>query len=296
MRKYNKYENEIIGSKKISLKRLDFLLKNGADVNAQEDTDIEDGHILDSLFQSVIYNYDEKSKNNLLKILKCFIDNGLDLEKYGSAIISDFHFIYDKNQDIYGMTKLILNSLKKKINLDDAKHGIATESSWLICTYPEDINYNPDYYANYLDGVIKILEKYENGEEYNDIYPSDNAIGEKFNKIYIKGNITNMTDNKIEYNSVRGRNTQLWTTIEFENSKLVVEDNYWAYIENTNNNLETNIFTENINNYLNKERLIKIIFDHYNNNGCGRLCKLIFTNNKNLIYGTRGNKEFVEIG
>lgn len=295
MGKYNKDE-EISNTDNISIEGLDWLLKNGGNVNAQEDETVEDGYILYSPFQNIIYNYKFERTSNLLEILKCFIANGLDVEKYANSIISDFHFIGDKSQDAYEMTKLLLNSLQEKINLEVAKEGIESEISWLVCTYPDEGYDNPMDYANYLDGIMKILENYEQGKEYNSIFPCDDAIGETFKKISINGQICNITNNKIEYKQSKGRNTKLWTNIQLGDKKLVIEDNYWAYIDNSSENTGTNIFTENANKYFANEKLVEIKFTHYSHQKCsGRLCELIFTNNKRLIYGVDNDREYVEI-
>lgn len=293
---YNKYENEIVNDDNISIEKLDWLLKNGADANAQEDEEIENGYIVNSLFQSILYNYNNKSKNDLLEILKCFICNGLDLKKYGNSIISDFHYINNKSQKTYEMTKLILNAFEEKTNVEVAKDGIGSEVSWLVCTYPNDCYDNPDDYANYLDGIMKILENYEQEKNYNDIFPCDDAIGERFRQINVRGKISSVTNNRIEYMPIEGRNTQLWTKIQLGDKKLVIEDNYWAYIDNSNENIGTNIFTENVNENFKNEKLIEIKYDHYSKqDGCGRVCELIFTNNKKIVYGIDDNIEFVEV-
>lgn len=293
---YNKYENEIAYDDNILVERVDLLLKSGANVNAQEDEEVENGHVLDSLFQSILYNYNKESKSDLLEILKCFIDNGLDLKKYGNSIISDFHYIHDKRQKAYEMTKIILNEFKEKIDVEVAKDGIGIEVSWLVCTYPNDCYDNPDDYANYLDGIMKILENYEQGKEYNSIFPCDDAIGEIFKQINVSGNIYKVTKDRIEYKPIKGRNTQLWTNIKLGEKKLVIEDNYWAYIDNSNNNTGTNIFTENANTYFENEKLTEIKYSHYSiQGGCGRLCELLFTNNKRLVYGIDQDMEYVEI-
>ncbi len=293
---YNKYENEISCDDNISVERLDWLLKNGANVNAQEDEEVENGYVLDSLFQNILYNYNEKSKCNLLELLKCFISNGLDLNKYGNSIISDFHYIHDKNQKTYEMTKLILNKFQEKTDVKVAKYGIGGEVSWLVCTYPNDIYENPDDYANYLDGIMKILENYEEGKEYNSVFPCDDVIGETFKQINISGNVYKVTKERIEYKPIKGRNTQLWTKIQLGEKILVIEDNYWAYIDNSNKIQETNIFTENADQYFKYEKLIEIKYNHYyKQGGCGRLCEFVFTNNKRLVYGIDDDLEFVEI-
>ncbi len=107
-----------------------------------------------------------------LKLLKIFIDNGLDVDKYINNILGDIQFTYDR-ENFIPMVQLLLENLKSKksINLEKALDGIGTEESYYnCCTVDHE-------YANILSTMYEMIEKYV---ERND-NPKKYAI---FNEIF----------------------------------------------------------------------------------------------------------------
>ena len=77
------------------------------------------------------------------------------------SIISGFHLLIKDDIDFIEMTKLILNSSRKKMNVDVAIDGIKSEISW-IKNNEENQNYyeDPDKILEKLYGILKLLEEY----------------------------------------------------------------------------------------------------------------------------------------
>ena len=122
----------------INIEKVKELFESGANPNAMEydesdksDKGFNDDTYYSTFFSECIFEAQGKSPD-LYDLLKVFIEYGLDIEKYGSSIISDFHFIFE-NSDIYEMTKLMLNSAKNKIDVGEAQAGIGTEESYRNC-------------------------------------------------------------------------------------------------------------------------------------------------------------------
>ena len=127
---FNEKEQEIIEQVKenrIDISRIDYLLKNGANVNASNGVDEDLYH--GCLFSECIY---EALTNdiNIFELLKCFVNNGLDLIKYGGSIIGDLHATFTNN-DIIGIIKYILDNAKARINVDYGIKIFRLESDYL---------------------------------------------------------------------------------------------------------------------------------------------------------------------
>ena len=158
---YSEVENKLIYNNNNDMFKIRYWIENDVNVNAQETTEMEDGHILSSVFQDFMMSNDPK-KIDFLEVLKIFIDNGLDLVKFGPSIISDFHLLIRDDIDFIGMTKLILDSARKKIDVDVAVEGIETEISW-IENSEDSRNYyeEPQKILEKLYGILEILKEYK---------------------------------------------------------------------------------------------------------------------------------------
>lgn len=286
-------ENKIlhyIDNEEIDILKIRELFDKGANPNALEndkpDKGFNDDIYYSTFFSECIFVAQEKAIN-LYELLKVFIEYGLDLEKYGSSIISDFHYISESN-DIYEMTKLILNSTKNKIDVGEAISGIGVEASYINCCLDEIEN--RDELSNYLFGLAVLLELYKENKPYNGVYSINKNINQKFINMKIKGDFVEVNNKKISVKSEKDRCSML-TNIQMEKDFLIVEDNYGVYINNQDmNEYNENVFTKNVNEYLKDEKIVEIKFKHYDVRIKPKVCKqgrvvtIEFTNGKKLVF------------
>lgn len=298
-----KLENEIlelVDNKEIDIKKIGELFKQGANPNALEEEKPDEGWDGDTywatLFSECIFAAQSKEPD-LYPLLELFIKNGLDVNKYGPSIISDFHFISGKS-NLYEMTKLLLNNMDRTIDIHEAISGIGTESSYLNCSFD-----NMDAESNDLLGLCVMLESFSECKPYKSFYKLPKKINELFKKIKISGDFVILEKNKVAVKSSKS-DFCMFSKIEMDKNTLIVEDNYAVYINNEDTHeYEENIFTDFANKYFKNEKIIDIRFKHYEvelsptSHAQGRVVTINFTNSKKLVYeeDIENNLETIEI-
>lgn len=298
-----KLENKIldlVNNKTINVVEVEKLFKQGANPNALEDDKVDKGWDGDdywsTFFSECIFASQEKEPD-LFPLLELFIKYGLDVNKYGPSIIGDFHFIRGNN-DIYEMTKIMLDKMDRKTNIHEAISGIGVESSYLNCSFD-----CMDAESNDLLGLCIMLEDFTKNKPYKSFYKLPKKINEEFKRINIKGDFVVLEKNKIAVDSKSSRNYFI-TKIEMNNHDLIVEENCDVYINDEDDEEFTeNIFTQYANEYFKGEKIVDLKFKHYEveldpkTHAQGRVVTINFTNNKKLVYeeDTDKNLETVEI-
>lgn len=191
IKSFNKEEREIYNiccSDTVDYDRIDYLLKNGADANAVEVTKYENQEeneedlLLTQCWLDGQYHrrFDEDGNqidtdsDFCIKLLKIFIENGLDIDKYINHIFENIQFTYD-DKNYIEMTKLILNNLKniKNLKLEKALEGIGAEESYNNCCVVDH------RYANVLSTIYEMIEKYYEGNDPNKYFICDKVIGQR---------------------------------------------------------------------------------------------------------------------
>lgn len=194
---YNKEEKEIYDiccSDNVDYNRIDYLLKNGASANAVEITkydnqeENEEDLLLVQCWLDGQFNrrYDEEGKqietdpDFCIKLLKIFMDNGLDIDRYVNHIFRNIQFTYD-DKNYIEMTKLILNKLKNRSSLDleETLEGIGSEESYNNCC---EVDHR---YANVLSTIYEMIEKYSEGNNPNKYFICNKIIGQKIGNVQI---------------------------------------------------------------------------------------------------------------
>lgn len=231
--KFNQYEqaiHSIILKKKIDYEKIDYLLKNGASANAIEINEYEDGErdeelLLTQCWLDASGRFNELGEREIeddyfVKLLKIFIENGLNIDKYVNHLFENIQWTYDERHYIE-MTKLILNKLKDKrnLNLERSLSGIGTEESYNnVC----EVNHK---YANELSTIYEMIEGYKNGKDANKYFNYEKIIGQTIKNIYI------FCDNlKVDFsNKMIAENIDIF--IECENDILIIKNNY-IFVDN----------------------------------------------------------------
>lgn len=299
----NKLENDIlklVDNNKIDILKVEELFKQGANPNALEcdeaDKGFNDDIYWSTLFSECIFASQDKHPN-LYPILELFIKYGLDADKYGASIISDFHFIHE-GSDIYEMTKLMLDNMDKNTDVGEALSGIGTEESYLNCSFDD-----MDYESNDLFGLCVLIESFEKHEPYKSFYRLPKIIDEKFKGIQLNGDFILLGKNKVAVKSEKNK-ICMFSKIEMEKNTLIVEDNYGVYINNEDiHEYTNNDFTKYANEYFKDEKILDLKFKHYEvklspkSFAQGRVVTINFSNNKKLIYeeDIENNLETLEI-
>ena len=277
---------ELVDNKIIDVDKVEDLFKKDANPNALWDEKVDRGWDGDeywsTFFSECIFASQEKEPN-LFPLLELFIKYGLDVNKYGPSIIGDFHFIRGNN-DIYEMTKIMLDKMDRKTNIHEAISGIGVESSYLNCCFD-----NMDAESNDLLGLCIMLENFTKNKPYKSFYRLPKKINKYFKKIHVKEEFVTLEKNKIAVESKS--KSYLITKIEMENHDLVVEENCDVYINDEDDEEFTeNIFTQYANEYFKGEKIVDLKFKHYEvevdptTHAQGRVVTINFTNNKKLIY------------
>ena len=284
----NRLENEIIelvNNKKIDVFKAEELFKAGANPNALEydepDRPFDDEFLWSTFFSECVYASQEKNPD-LYPLLELFIKYGLDTNKYGPSIIGSFIFI-GENNDIYEMTKLMLNNMDNKTDVDRALSQIGTEESFLGLfddTYSE---------SNDLFGLCELIEAFADNKPFNSFYRLPKKINEKFIKFNVSGDFVILNRNKVAVSESSEK--PMISKIEMEKNDLIVIDNYGVYINNDDQNkFEDNVFTEYANYNFKDEKIIDLKFKHYEvelsptSYLTVRVVIINFTNNKRLVY------------
>lgn len=299
-----KLENEILAlmnSEIIDINKVEELFKNGADPNALEDDepdlDFDNNIHWSTFFTSCIFSTLQNNPD-FYPLLEVFIKYGLDVNKYGSSLIDDFHFISDRC-DIYEMTKLVLNHVTDRTKIEPALSSIDTVESWLNCNIDEIC----DAESNDFYGLYVLVESFLNNIPYNSFYRLPKQINEEFKNIYVNGNFVVIEKNKLSAKYNENKNA-LNTKIVLKNNTLIVKDYHSVYINNDDiHNYIENEFTDYANSHFKNEKVIDIKFKHFevelSPDLCaqGRMVTISFTNKKELKYmeDTEHNLVTVEI-
>lgn len=291
----NKLENEIfklVDNNHIDINKVNELFKAGANPNALLEEKVEkndDCTYYSTFFSECIFEAQSKSPD-LFPLLKCFVENGLDVNKYGPSIIGDFCFIY-KNSDIYEMTKYMLNHMDKDNCVNQALMGIGTEESYYNCCEHMDSE------SNELASIYEIIDAFANGKEFNDIYCWKRIIGQKVKSVKVSGNKSNIDGNVFICES---ENDGMKTLIECEKDSLYVIDSNMIFV---NNSIGIDKYSEEYSRYLSDnlkgETIEKVEFEHTmfvsgpKTYSQGRIIIISFSNNKKLLYKyLRDDKQF----
>ena len=290
---------ELVNNKNIDMTAVENLFIQGANPNALEYDEVDrgwDGDDYWSTFFTECIFVSQENEPNLLPLLELFIKYGLDVNKYGPSIIGDFHFIRGNN-DIYEMTKIMLDKMDRNTNIHEAISGIGVESSYLNCTFD-----NMDAESNDLLGLCIMLEDFSKNKPYKSFYKLPKKINEQFKKINVKGDFVILEKNKLAVESKS--KSYLITKIEMGNHNLIVEENCDVYINDEDDEKFTeNIFAQHANEYFKNEKIVDLKFKHYevemdsNTRAQGRVVTINFTNNKKLVFeeDVDNNLETIEI-
>lgn len=287
---------ELIDNEVIDIEKVRELFVMGANPNALESLEceiIEDYEYWSTFFSECIFTALDKYPD-LYPLLELFIEYGLDVDKYGPSIISDFHFIAENN-DLIEMTKLILNHMTKGNNISQSLDGIGAEASFLNSGFE-----NEDERSNYFDTIYDILNFYEKDKDYTKIYDFHKIIGQKVNFINIFGNIIKTTDNKLiaKFGKI---DESLITLLKCSKDTLKVLDEYKVYVDNNVfNNLNDNDFIKLLKRELVGETITKIGFEHkvYQEEiklFSYRYVVIYFSNNKKIKYKFIHKENIIEI-
>lgn len=279
---FNSMEKEVISlceSENIDVNRINELLKSGANVNASNDV-IEDDYNGSLLSECIFASLSHSA--NLYDLLKCFLNNNLDLEKYGSSIIGDLHAAF-QNNDVMLLVKTILDNSKVKLNVKHAITLYKMEAEYLS----DDFNiYDND--ANIIDSVSYMLEEYESGNDYNSVYNYTKIIGQKVLDVTTDNTVNKSTSNYILADT---KNKVLNTLIKCETDLLCISNSTTCYVNNNTNFIRIeNPFLNKLRNDLIGQTITKIEFEHtfdrlsLANFKSSRNVKIFFSNNKELFY------------
>lgn len=313
-REFNKFENEIddiCSSGKIDYERIDFLLKNGASANACMVTKFDNGDIDEDLLLTECwhnggsFSEDGKRIRNddfCIKLLKIFIDNGLDVDKYVNIIFDNIQWTYnDKNY--VEMTKITLNNLKNKKNLDLDKSlsGIGAEESYHNCCVQDH------EYANTLSTIYEMVEKfYEKDLDPNKYFTYDKIINQKVKdvKIFCKDVKIDQPKNFIC--------DGIDIFIECEEDILCISDKYifvnnndivsdYEPLKETNCITKENTFGYSLKDYIQDEKIIEILLTDYPIYSAPKttihttVIAIKLTGNKEIIVNTDETASFMKV-
>ncbi len=271
---------ELLHENKYDLNLIDYLLKNGADSNASNG--VEEDNYLGSLFSECIFealNYDI----GIFDLLKCFVENGLDLVKYGSSIIGDLHSSFN-DENLIDIVKYILDNAKTKL---DVNHGIRMfriESEYLSDSFSDS-----DEKANLVDTIAFMLEEYKCGNNYNDVYLYSKIIGQTVLNVTIDDTLKASNKN---YMTIDLRNKDINTFIRCDKDTLCIYNSTTCYINNNYSDMPSvsDPFIDYLNENLIGSTITKVEFEHtfekasFREFQSSRNVKIYFSNNGELFY------------
>ena len=271
---------ELIHNNNVDLNLISDLLKNGADVNASNG--LTEDNYMGSLLSECIF----EALNNDIKVfdlIKCFVENGFDLNKYGSSIIGDLHASFE-DEDLIDIIKYILDTATTKI---DVNHGIGMfriESEYLSDTFSEY-----DEKANLADTIAFMLEEYKYGNNYNEVYLYSKIIGQTVKDITIDDSVKASNKN---YMMIDLRNKDINTFIKCDKDTLCIYNSTTCYVNNNYSNMpgSNDPFIEYLKTSLIGSTITKIEFEHtfekiaFREFRANRNVKIYFSNNGELFY------------
>lgn len=204
-------------------------MKNGASANAVEiyeskNDERDENLLLIQCWLDANYEYDELSDgeiedNCFIKLLKIFIENGFNIDKYVNDLLENIHFIYNEKQYI-DMTKIILNKLKNKKYLDseDVLSNISIDESACYCD-------GEPKQANELSTIYEMIDGYTKGKDVNKFFNYEKVIGQRIKNINIY-----CDDLKVDFsNKMIAKGIDIF--IECENDTLTIKGKY-IFVDN----------------------------------------------------------------
>lgn len=271
---------ELVHNNNVDIEKINNLFKEGANANASNGI-VEDEYI-GNLFSECIF---EALPNdiNIFELLKCFVQNGLDLDKYGNSIIGDLHATF-VNNDIIEIVKYILDNVSKKINVEYAIEMFRLEAEYLS----DDFSIY-DEKANLVDTVAFMLEEYMYGGHYKEVYDYSKIIGQEILEVTVDNSVSTSTK---DYLMIDLKTKDINTIIKCSNDVLCVSNSTTAYINNNYKKSYSvdNSFIKQLNETIKGEKIEKIEFEHtfermtFKSFKSSRNIKLYFSNNKELFY------------
>lgn len=235
IKKFNNEEVEIYElcqEKEVDFTRIDYLLKNGADANAVEICELDDGTVDEGLLieQCIAdgnFTIDEDGNINQIledyaeRLLVIFINNGFDVEKHFNKIMNTIH-LTNEEDNLINVVKLLLDNIdREKIDLDKALEGMRNECEFNLMT-ESDYEVSCTYKA-----IITMVEKYvKENVDYDNYDIAKTVIGKTIDsvKVYSK----TLEDNEEDQVSSK----DLLMVLDCEGEKLVIND-IFAYVDNT---------------------------------------------------------------
>ena len=202
---FNEYEEEIlsmINNNCVDISRIDFLLKNGADVNKRAH-EYYIATITDSFVSWCFWdiNYTEI---DFFPILRCFVNNGLDLHTYGPELLGALCFVSERNRsNVLQIAKYLLDEMKKyNFNIDDYD---------LIYEKRDDFSWSDDYisgeqwieevesviHVNYGNLIPLFVENYLDGLDITGITSFEHVLYQKIIDIGCCGEAQTDTHEKL---------------------------------------------------------------------------------------------------
>jgi hypothetical protein len=271
---------ELIRNNNVDLNLISDLLQHGADCNASNG--VEEDNYVGSLFSECIF---EALKNDIsvFDLLKCFVENGLDLDKYGSSIIADLHASFT-DENIIEIIKYILDNAKTKLDVNNGIRMFKLESEYLSDSFSEY-----DEKANTIDTIAFMLEEYKFGNDYNAVYLYTEIIGQTVRDISVDDTIKASNKN---YMMVDLKNRDINTFIKCDRDTLCIYNTNTCYINNNYSNLleVEDPFVNYLKNNIIGSTITKIEFEHtfekvgFRDFQSSRNVKIYFSNNGELFY------------
>jgi len=267
--------------KSIDIEEVQRLIDLGANLNEPYELDEEMGGSFFCDCLEVCNN-----KINSLSLLKLFVKNGFNLERFGSNILSDYRFFDRERKDVFDIAKYILNTCKTKLNIEDAIEAIGIEASHRNCCLKDD------YQSNLLYSLCELLERYDENKDFNDISFFENIKGQKVIDISIAGNLDEYTQDTY-FVSENKDDISMKMTIKCEKDTLVIEDTNYVVIDNgAKCGEEKSPFISLLKKEIIGEKIKDIEFEHYsyekeeNHYPQGRNATIVLSNGKRIIFKT----------
>lgn len=273
--------NKVANSKKIiNLEEIQKLINMGADLNES-----------DELFENFGGFYceclDECDSNiNTLPLLKLFVKNGFNIDKFASNILQDYRFFDRERKDVVEVAKYILNTCKNKVNVEDALEAISIETSNKNCSEKNDFG------SNLLYILYEVLDRYKNNKNFDDISDLTTIKGQKIIDVSIDGQLEKYDKNVVFVNE-KNNDTSMKITIKCDKNTLVVYNTDFVMVDNgAKCEKDKNPFVSMLKKEIVGEKIENIVFEHFS---CeqeervylqGRNSTIILSNGKTIILKT----------
>ncbi|MGI6204455.1 MAG: hypothetical protein ACOYJH_04160 [Anaerovoracaceae bacterium] len=232
---------DIISTGRGGLQHIERQFENGADANSLESEpekveSVGGQPYYSTLAGEALYENNESGYFRHSDLLRIFLDRGWDAKKYGASVMSDlaYQVMNRRRSDFYSLFKTILDAAGPGMELAQAYSGISAEREYYEMGTPvgNDGGEN-DELDNYLFGLEQMLKKYEAGEDYNSVFQYDLAYGQKVKSVRISGEPVTV-DSAEEFSvAAGGRDAGFFAEIELEDDTLVIDNAYFAYIDNS---------------------------------------------------------------